>query len=102
MSLEHCEICKLEKITKVNFSFNACEDCLYKTLEIEHSFSHLKWISVEDRLPEITDIQYLVFIVNNETKNSYFSIRTFEKTREWDVGGRQYPTHWMPLPKVPE
>jgi hypothetical protein len=68
-----------------------------------------KWISVEDRLPEVTD-EYLIW-PEVEFMN-YFNTAEYNTVAErWEITEHnQYgqdtcevsPTHWMPLPEPPQ
>lgn len=58
----------------------------------------MKWISVEERLPE-EGTRSLVWIKDEQT--SYPSVWSFDG--EWDIEmWRRYVTHWMQLPPPPE
>lgn len=60
--------------------------------------SHPRWISVEDELPEETDL-YLV--VQNDIVQAYW---WFNGIKEWRENTRRMEgvTHWMPLPALPK
>jgi hypothetical protein len=75
-----------------------------------------EWISVDDRLPEKCDI-YLCFIngviklVILDTFETISMIRNDvtrdhmlnEKAKKWRLSSEyRQPTHWMPIPKLPE
>jgi len=56
----------------------------------------IKWISVDDRLPEESG-GYLIF--DYGTMIAYFDY----ESGEWDGEERRHsPTHWQPLPEPPE
>jgi hypothetical protein len=81
-----------------------------------------RWISVEERLPELCG-HYIVVVKYNhkrdekeavtdidiatwgETVSLVTGIRTFEWTsmlNDWDEGNGAEITHWMPLPEPPK
>ena len=63
-----------------------------------------RWIPVEERLPEIPDensiCSDMVLVTNGDldgTEVSYYN----SDTRKWE-GDIIKPTHWMPIPALPE
>ncbi len=61
--------------------------------------SEMKWVSVEDRLPEKNDI-YLAFTEDRE----WFQARYWGSLKTWKfcVYGTRIPvTHWMPITSPP-
>ena len=63
------------------------------------------WISVNDRLPDITE-EYLCVSIKDAcpVHKPYIAVFT-KRTKEWNkpigVGVKTFPTHWMPLPEAP-
>jgi len=59
------------------------------------------WISVEDRLPELTG-EYLVFETNHGLKAiEKMVFNLYNESWYNDNGDTFHPTHWQPLPKPP-
>ena len=63
----------------------------------------MKWISVEDRLPD-DDSGYRVLVYCNDIVYSWIQILHYNKKHFLKEGGEEFPcivTHWMPLPERP-
>lgn len=60
----------------------------------------MEWIRVKDRLPEVDDDVLLLedpyIFVGRMSKNHIYHIRC-----DCYEGSSCFPTHWMPLPEVP-
>lgn len=78
----------------------------------------MEWISVEDRLPEDTDINFhedsimrfttvLVYgsyvkMANRILVHNKINLPNIMKTNGYEWSGREKVTHWMPLPEPPK
>ena len=83
--------------------------------EIERLREERRWISVEERLPELNEanrfcFRCLVACKHGPVREMSYEINTYakhERNRQprWKCGGliaNSTPTHWMPLPAAPE
>lgn len=58
----------------------------------------MEWISVEDRLPTITQKKYLTFRIDKK-----ISVLVFKRNHFRDGLDKAHNvTHWMPLPEPPQ
>lgn len=57
----------------------------------------IKWISVQEKLPENND-KVLAFTLSGK-----YAVARYDQRRQcWIAAGNLTVTHWMPLPDVPE
>ena len=96
-----------EAIERLEICQNVCDDCLTCASHddaLDMAISALreqpKWISVEERLPEV-ESSYLTYTDKGRIIIDSFCIYPEHGTKFW-VGGNGRVTHWMPLPEPPE
>lgn len=83
-------------------SHDMCSRCEL-TLRRDGTLRTDKWISVEERLPHVSD-EVLCYIKEYDSIDIYY----YTGTDEWDndryCGSTKYigVTHWMPLPEPPK
>jgi len=59
----------------------------------------MKWINVNDRLPET---EGLYFVVCNDIIDKVIKTLNYNKSEQnWGIFGRTDITHWQPLPEPP-
>lgn len=62
----------------------------------------MKWISVQDKLPETYDTVAVVTFDESEDVQEKSHDAYNPKTKKWDwIRTHQIVTHWMPLPDLP-
>ena len=65
-----------------------------------------RWISVEERLPEIPEGElmspYVVALVGGELPHISWTVKSNTGKQIWALPQRDEVTHWMPLPEPPK
>ena len=97
---------KIEQLTRMNTRVKATDQMLInqiilKALSKAEDKGDNGWISVKDRLPEISGY-YLAYDTNNGLP--YTSTLRFGVNKKWsDIisADEFHPTHWQPLPPKP-
>lgn len=82
--------------------FYAENDCLYKLMAdvmIAHGVTIQEWISVKDRLPDEECRCLVIDAAGDIEMDCYDGKGRFVLDRS---GAVQHPSHWMPLPKMPQ
>lgn len=82
----------------------AADDAGIESLKAEVARLKESWISVEERLPEMDGITYLVYRIEYKTGIKFMDIMTAQSQAAWHNRKRTLAsgiTHWQPLPKPP-
>lgn len=94
------DICRVKHICNdVCKPISACDALRYAERAVEAGYSKPKWISVDERLPEVRQ-RVLLYSYHDGVNTGY---RADEIGRFYVDKSYPYrPTHWMPLPEAPK
>ena len=95
-----------EKLVELLTEFYGCDPMYYDVDALaiaQHLITHgvtvQEWVSVKDRLPE-EECRCLVIDAAGDIEiDCYYGKGRFVLDR---IGAEQHPSHWMPLPKMPQ
>ena len=91
-SRQPCEECLLH---------NECDRLVFAERLYDKNYREQEWISVDERLPESSDIDCLLFLDNGRIGIGWYHVSA-EVFVEGGIATINTVTHWMPLPEAPK
>lgn len=100
----HCKLCDKRFYQRLqgNKKRVYCSYRCHAKARIAGKDNHLRWISINDRVPK--DFEMVLLYLSEKEQSSGFYRTEFNPPRwyTYEDTGEVYPTHWMPLPRPPK
>ena len=88
----------IEELQQTVNHYKGCSDDWYREA-CDYKAMVPRWISVEERLPEINEEVLVVAVNDFDADEKWVSINWLDKDNQWPYA---IVTHWMPLPAPPK